>query len=385
MVGASPSFGFEQSKVLLFLSLTSLAGLIWLGRGFRWTLVNILSGIFVLSLLISSFLGIDPKSSILGRDPYFQGGILYLYLWLFSIMVAQAKIKLGTWAKVLTFSALVAGLLAIKDFVWINFFHTNVATYAGRVVSSFGQPNFYSGFLVLCLPLIHFIKFARFDILSKFLIQLIIVLAIFISGSKTAVAMVILQIYLLLVNTLPLSFKRFNWVLGWVIMVVAVVGSIYLSSGLFFDQYANTKLETWYLHYSPERREYIYPVVVDLIFKKPLLGYGLENLSPVFGTNLKPEVPGNFPTLALNDIKNLYVDRSHNYLLDLLIFGGALALISWLVLIMVLFKKAARNFLWVPLLIYLIWIQFQNQSVVHLIYFWLLVGLIDKLPEKALR
>jgi hypothetical protein len=36
----------------------------------------------------------------------------------------------------------------------------------------------------------------------------------------------------------------------------------------------------------------------------------------------------------------------------------------------------------IALLLYLIWVQFQVQSVVHLMLFWLIAGLVDK--EKNL-
>ena len=56
-----------------------------------------------------------------------------------------------------------------------------------------------------------------------------------------------------------------------------------------------------------------------------------------------------------------------------------------MLLLILLFKKLrqisydrGKNVLVFSLVLYLIWIQFQNQSVVHLIYFWLLVGMVDQ-------
>ena len=78
-----------------------------------------------------------------------------------------------------------------------------------------------------------------------------------------------------------------------------------------------------------------------------------------------------------HSLKDLSVDRSHNYILDLLFFSGIFGLISWLVLIGLVLKRA-KGIILTSFLVYLVWIQFQNQSIVHLLYFWLFVGLIDK-------
>ena len=40
-------------------------------------------------------------------------------------------------------------------------------------------------------------------------------------------------------------------------------------------------------------------------------------------------------------------------------------------------KKVKSWPIFASLILYLIWVQFQNQSIIHLIYFWLLAGIID--------
>lgn len=84
---------------------------------------------------------------------------------------------------------------------------------------------------------------------------------------------------------------------------------------------------------------------------------------------------------VLISLKELKIDRSHNYTLDLLMFSGGLGLISWLLLVILVLKCLIKNnqqVLLVGLIIYLGWIQLQIQSIVHLMYFWLLLGLADQ-------
>src|SRR3989338_4735261 len=93
------SYGYELSRILFFIFLTSLSGFLWLWLAhrkkikLRWNKVKITSLIFVIILLFTSLLGIDPVFSLLGKEPYFQGWVIYVYLWLFSVMVATTPIE----------------------------------------------------------------------------------------------------------------------------------------------------------------------------------------------------------------------------------------------------------------------------------------------------
>lgn len=387
IVGLTPlipalfDFGYEQIKVIFFLILTSLAGFLYIlvyqknpqDFKIKWSLVKTVSLIFILSLWLTSILGLDVSNSIFGKYPYYQGLLVYSYLFLFSLLISAAKIDL----KVLSITFLVASLLvaffALLQFLLIDLFNLEISTYAGRVVSSFGQPNLFAGFLVLAMPWIYLLsKDKKWKNLS--LISLIFAaLAIFISLSRAG-------LFLLLILGMFWLILKFSKV-RWLIILLAITGiliatylSFKYSSGLIWNEV--TSLHQYkLLNYSAERRGYIWPIILDLISQKPIFGYGLENLSIIF-SNYDVKLPYPF---YFYDIKNLLVDRSHNYILDLAIFGGVISLGSWLILNLTLVLKNKNRFLFFALLIYLIWIQFQIQSIVHLIYFWLIVGLIDNL------
>ena len=195
-----------------------------------------------------------------------------------------------------------------------------------------------------------------------------------------------------LLGALCLGFliSRFGWKLRLLLTVVSllvIVGSFvsswYFLTGVAWEELDKPPRYDWYYHEFPERgfflwqskwsenpekRLYIWPVVGELIFKRPFLGYGLENMA------------GEVRSSSISwrhGISNLWIDRSHNYILDLLFFGGIVGLYFWIVLVWAMLKKA-KGLILASLILYLIWIQFQNQSVVHIIYFWLLAGLIDR-------
>lgn len=375
LIGPYHGFSYEQSKAFLFIVLTSLSGFVWMGRNFKWTLINKLSVVFILTLLITSLTGIDSKMSLLGAPPYFQGWGLYLYLWLFSLMVWQTRLKLEKWAYVLVGAASLVAIVAIKDWSLLNIFHQTVPIYAGRIVSTFGQPNFYSGFILFSLPFWHLLIKKSFN-LWLILIGFIMVGGIILSESRIAIILtLILLLWYLVAGVLKLK-----WLLVIIICLAILIGIV---AGLFSQQLFRSEWDfplnqQWLIDNSPEKRVYIYPVIWDLIKERPLLGYGLENISVNFTQYFSKMDFNSVTNPVYYSLRDLVVDRSHNYILDLLMFGGVVSLLSWLVLVGVLFKRTSRGFFLIPLLIYLIWIQFQNQSVVHLIYFWLLVGLIDQ-------
>ena len=352
----------------------SLASFLWILTKPKFALSQIqkAAGLLILALFLTSLTGIDPKTSILGDSPYFQGLILYSQLYLFSIIISKLKKPQDTF-KPLMLSASLVSLVAIKHAVELYIFNLPVPTYAGRVVSTFGQPNFYAGWILLTLPLFYYQIVREKRPLIYIVGFLICILAIVLSYSKTAIFLTGGLILFWLARSLGRV-----WKLITILVVVTILSAAFFAvkyqKGFLWEQLGKANPYYSIVNYSPEKRAYIWPTILDLISKSPILGYGLENLKSIFGTNIRLE---EAKVAYAADLKNLVVDRSHNYLLDLAIFAGILGVISWLFLVYVLLRKA-KGLLLTSLLIYLIWVQFQNQSVVHLIYFWWLLGLIDQ-------
>lgn len=348
------NFGYEKSKILFFIFLISLSGFLWIWFlhqqkiKLRWSAIKIISLIFIIILLLTSIFGIDPISSLAGKEPYFQGWIVYFYLWLFSLMISTIKISPSILIKVLGLSSVLVSFVALQ-----------------HVGSTFGQPNFYSGFLLLTLPFIPRKGWWLFVIgLSM--------IAIFLSGSRIAI------IILLLILIWWFLIKLKNYYKFFLIPIIVLVL-------LFFLLTMQQVLQTIYQQEvsSPERRYYIWPVMEEITKENFFRGIGLENID-VSWSNFFKKINWNSNRISgdynpfIYSLKDLNVDRSHNSLLDVLLFSGVIGLLGYISLIGVMFKKIRSKILFSSLLIYLVWTQFQNQSIVHLMYFWLLVGLIDQ-------
>ncbi|HBQ50898.1 hypothetical protein A3B42_02915 [Candidatus Daviesbacteria bacterium RIFCSPLOWO2_01_FULL_38_10] len=365
------SYGYELSRILFFIFLTSLSGFLWLWLAhrkkikLRWNKVKITSLIFVIILLFTSLLGIDPVFSLLGKEPYFQGWVIYVYLWLFSVMVATTPIEPKKWIIALSLSSIIVSFVAIRQFVEINFLGHFIPAYAGRVVSTFGQPNFYSGFLLLTLPFIP----------RKGWWPAVIglnMVAIFLSESRAA--MIIL---LLMVSWWFLAkFKNYPKKLFIPIILLVL---------LFFPLALQPSIQTIFRQEqsNPESRYYIWPVMGKIAKENFFRGIGLENID-IAWSNFFEKINWNSNRISSDynpffyNLKDLVVDRAHIYFLDVLLFSGIIGLLGYIGLISIVFIKMKSKILISSLLIYLVWSQFQNQSIVHLIYFWLLVGLVDE-------
>src|SRR3989344_1309333 len=195
LIAAIFDFGFEQIKVIFLYLAISILGLVWVIRDWNklkieWTNIKKASLLFILSLLLTSIIGVDLNSSFLGKDPYFQGIVFYAYLFLFSMIASTFKIELKKVVFVLSLSCLFVSFFAVIQALQLYVLKIDIPNYAGRVVSTFGQPNLFSGFLVMSIPFIYLglqTKWKKFYMLCLIFSSAGIV----ISASRASIALLI--------------------------------------------------------------------------------------------------------------------------------------------------------------------------------------------------
>ncbi|MDO8639073.1 MAG: O-antigen ligase family protein, partial [Candidatus Daviesbacteria bacterium] len=283
LIGETFNFGYEQAKVIFFIFLISITFIFWLlGKPkLKWDLVKTFSLIFIIALLITSLTGLNFNNSLWGTEPYFQGWITYFYLFIFSLMVSSLKIPLKYYAFALTASALVVSSVALEDWILKNLLGYNVVNYAGRVVSTFGQPNFYAGFLLLTLPLSYYLKgFGGFGGFFS-------VLGILASESRSAILLMMILLILMLVN--QFKFKFLIGVFVYSLIIFSAVAGLYFSSGIIGNEVSKpaAAINPDLTRESVEKRAYIWPATLQVINEKPIMGQGLENINPSFSNYFK--------------------------------------------------------------------------------------------------
>lgn len=385
LIPALYNFGYEYAKVAFFVLSTSILGLIWLFKtskahepGFPKILRILI--IFIAILFLTSLFGINPRNSIFGVAPYFQGVILYAYLLLFAFFVSKHPFPMLKWTILITIASSLVALVAIIQYLQLNILQIQIPTYAGRVVSTFGQPNFFAGYLLINLPFVYHLlnKAPKKFKIWVFLLILTNLLAIIISQSRTSILILAVVLGVWAFKRLSNKIKMIVVILFFASMFGVVFYALKENTGIIYSEIIQPQSPEWLAKNSPEKRIFIWPIFVQLILERPLMGYGMENLKDAYSAyflKFNPEttqLPPYFFTL-----KNIVVDRAHNYPMDLLISSGVFGLVGWGVALFYMRKKARTKYIASSLLIYLAWVQFQNQSVVNLIQFWFLAGLIS--------
>jgi hypothetical protein len=250
-----------------------------------------------------------------------------------------------------------------------------VVTYAGRVVSTFGQPNFYAGFILLTLPFWLFL-WQQKENRKKVLVVLLLfnLSAITLSQSRTAAVLAGgLFCYLFLSKFIKSKLMK----IAVILFATVIVGFGISNSGIFYREIYQPL--TWNYHTpmygNTQHRLYIWRAGLHLASFSPLTGFGLENIESaiprIYDFN-HPHPP------YYHELKDMTINRTHIYFLDLLLWGGAVATSLFIIILLITFITAKDQYQKVFLTIFFFWIIFQNLSIIHLLLFFLTLGLISK-------
>lgn len=360
------ALGYEQIKVLAIYFSVFITLILWLilfirkKVSFNIDRLDLLAFFFLAWLTFTSVLSQNLELSFIGTYPYHQGILFYLSLFLLSLIIKSLKIDIKKIALGFTFSAILVSTIAIFQFFELNILKKDIFNYAGRVISTFGQPNLYAGFLVLTLPFITKIK--KY---SKVILVLLII-GILVSLSRTAIIISFIFIIFLLWNIK----KRYSKLL----IIFSLIGTVFYLALIFKQEFIKPLDQEWLINNSAERRIFVYRISLDAFLKKPLIGYGVDNipasLKPLY---LDKEAKPSF----YHSLRNLNIERSHNYYLDILLFSGLPALILYLTLIVSFYLSTNSQVIKIGLVLFSIWSLFQIHSSINLLYFWILFGMRD--------
>lgn len=381
--------GYEQIKVLFFLMSGTLISGIWIVASFtnparfkvKNTALHLAVLAFIGSLIITSAFGIDFSTSLLGNPPYYQGLIVYLYCYLLFLIISTVPIKVNAVYSAWIFSSIFVSIIALSQWILLHIFQQDIPTYAGRVVATFGQPSLFSGYLLFTLPLLMSLIKESSSLKKRILILAFIINIFGIVASESRGALLLAGG--LLFFWIWTSFKhrliKVAMVLGVSIVLVMGVFSTLKGDGIINQEIIKPLTGTRVGEEGQERRVYIWVFITDLIQKKPFIGYGLDNLSKVFPDALKevnPKPPYYFT------VKDLTVDRAHNYILDIIVSGGLITFFAWMGLLFVLVSKSQSRWELLFFIILFIYLQFQIQSIIHLIFFYTVAGLINRYDKN---
>jgi len=391
---------FEVNKILLFKILTLFILLLTIieiiinnkikNLNIKNCKIFIIPLLLITSFTISTFISDNLLNSFFGSYNRLQGLSSYLFYFLFFILLIlniKNKKDVNNILIAVALSSFFVCLYGLAQAIGLDFrLWDPPTTYLGRINSTIGQPNYLASYLLLIIPITAylFLKFKNF--ILKFLIFLLFIsqiVCLFFTYSRAGWLGLLAEIFVFFIFYLLILKKKYNIKIKPIYFITSIV-FIFLLILSFYNLNLSFKYRvnaSFNLNSGSQGiRMKFWLASLDAIKKRPVFGYGLDNLSDVFVKYYKKDWP-------VNGFVNDYPDRAHNIILDSLLFGGIIGLILYLALLYLFYKLAIKNILekkepGISLAIiigvsgYLVSLLFGFSIVVTNIYFWLYFALI---------
>lgn len=384
---------FELNKIILFRELLIISLMVVFIQFLLFQKFLLKKGGYWLALLwlVFSFLvlyfSLNRQISFFGsyeRDQGFLAQIYYLIFLLVAVNTIEKK-DLGKYIFIVCVSSFLVGVYSLFQAAGMDLFNFGESG-LDRSISSIGQPNFLAQYLLLVifLPIYLFIKTNNVYKKCFYALNILVVyLAIFFTYSRGGwfglLFGILLTGGLFLYFEKPWEFIKKNRSKILLCILCLLVCLIFLAHG---NESFNSRIKNAfdYKKSSLVVRFTFWENSIDLIKKRPWLGYGLENQRNYFIDYYRKD------WAILGDV-NQYPDRAHNIFLDTLLVGGIIgsiivfAFFSLLIGIMVQNikrnKEKVLNYLCLASVVsYIGSLLFSFQTTTDGVIFWLIISLV---------
>ena len=363
---------FEVPKVIFFQWFTRILVIIFTASFFirkrLWNvnlklLIPVL--IFAVWATISSILGSDIGKSFAGNYFRSDGLITFYGLIGFSLLVSyfwQEKYK-ETISLTFFASSLILCVLTFTEIVTRKFGLGTAAT--------FGNPVFLAGYLVCSLPFYYyFLENINLHKIWKIILSVFPVLTIVLTEVSGAIAIMAVYLGFETARKVDRKYRFLLLVIGFAVSTAVAC--------LWLKDFSREKFM------SPQGRDRIYHRVFAGTLKKPVFGWGWANVDYAFESNYWP----------LKVYHDIYVDKAHSGLLEIMATTGIPGLSIYLYFLYVFYKelivkyKKSGGKLWSftllsAALLYLFHSQTNVISIMEEIIFWLVVGIVLSRAESG--
>jgi len=342
---------FELNKLVAFRIILTIILLAYVGKIFILSSIKIrgnkiiflFTSLLLLDYAISCFLSIHPSLSWWGNYERQQGFYsLANYLLFFTLLLLNLR-SLAQVKKIIftvISAAFIVSLYGIIQHLGLDpLGWKEDALIIGRVFSSLGQPNFLGHYLLLTLPLSWFcLRFVSQKFLPRFLVGITVVAQFYcliLTYSRAAWLGLAAEIFVFLIIWLLVkSYKKIAWSLIG-ISLLAVIFVIGFNIINFTNKNNLIALQEFTLSNriksivdlnggSNKIRLYYWRAAIKEIgqetWLRKIVGNGPDTLDSLFVKYYRPEW-GVFEGI------NVYPDRSHNAILDLILAFGFAGLI----------------------------------------------------------
>ena len=302
-----------------------------------FTDIHILSILVLVSMLVSTLLGLDSILGFWGGGKRGDGVFFIIHTFLYMCVITWTLKKESEWFFLLrsaVFAGFITGSVALigKALFQMNFLTSDPIVGQDLL---FGNPSALAHFLVLLIPPVMYLLFAasvkKPISLGAFfysIVLLFFLMSVYISNSLTGqiISAVLTGCFLVLLTFYNKKF--FAPLFGY---IVAGSALIFIKMDMFVFWEGFIRSLSYRLH--------MWKMIVTAFAQRPFLGYGWFNLRFVYDSFYDP-------WLNYNPFE--HVDKAHNIFFEYLIATGAIGFILFLIftayLFYILVKHCAASF-----------------------------------------
>ena len=306
----------------------------------------VLIALFVVFSLVTVF-SLDRNFSLWG-SPHRSGGFVNFAFYIIFAVLAFLILRKSDWQKIWDFAILIGIFVSIiAIFQQFGLISKIFIPFESRAPSTIGGPIFLAIYLLLLSFLALSFGIKEVKLWKKIFYFLSLLLFIFVAVFITQTRAVIIGYFIgFLFFILFYPTKKF-----WIFLVLKLLALIVLLSGIYGIYFVNTQTE---LPQFIQKNKFLngvtarlsievgladsrisgWKVALQALKDRPILGYGPENFAIGFDKYYDPSLPGieKMPGAVTS-----WWDRAHNFIFDIGMTAGVLALIIYLSLFWVLF------------------------------------------------
>lgn len=331
-------FPFITAKGFVFKIIIELAFALWIllaliDVSYRpkksWLLYSF--GIFVVVIAIADFFGVNFYRSFWSNYERMEGLVTLLHLYVYFLMLGTIISTEKLWHYFFNIALGANTILCLFYGLPQIFGKTAVHQSIDRLDATLGNATYFAAYLMIHIFIALFLLARSGKIYERILYGLSIALQLYLLYfTQTRGALLGLIGGLCIATILVAIFERERKVFrkiafGGIGLIVVVIFTFFLIKDTAFVQKSPTMLRFAQISLSEnflksQGRYYIWPMAIKGFKERPILGWGQENFNYVFNKNYDPLMWG----------QEQWFDRTHNVILDWLIAGGLLGLISYL-------------------------------------------------------
>lgn len=309
----------------------------WPGRRKNWLLI--IFSVFILILILSTFLGVNSYRSFWSNYERMEGLITYLHLFALFLVLISIMDSERLWRRLLNTSLGVSVLVAIYGFFQLA---GKLAIHQGgvRLDATLGNASYLAIYMA-----IHVFLALMFLFITKkwwqwfyFPIAVLDLIILYYTATRGALLGLVGGFILgLILLTFFHPAKKIKLVSASLLglLIILIVSFFFIKNSDFIRQSSvlSRFSEISFQETTTQSRLIIWKMAWQGFKERPILGWGLENFNLIFNKYYEPALWRQEP----------WFDRAHNVFLDRLTANGSLGLLAYLGLFI-----SALYYLWLP-------------------------------------